>query len=73
MLNTVYGGDEPSIFESSLTAQIGGGGVDVTISTGGGNSDTGSGGFQNSAPPVSRGVNLVGLLLIGLLIYIALK
>lgn len=65
--------DSASIFESSLTAQIGGDGIDINVTTDDGG--TGSTGGAATAPPTSQagGMNLVTLALIALLIYIAVK
>ena len=64
--------DSPSIFESQLTANVGAGGIDVTVTT-----DQGSGSQAYSpgmVPAAPRGgIGIVSLILIGLLAYIALK
>lgn len=63
--------DSPSIFESSLTAQVGAGGLDISVTTDQGQPQT----YAPGAVPASPrgGIGIVSIILIGLLAYIALK
>lgn len=73
MLNIGYA-DSASIFETNLVADISGGGIDVTVTTGrSGGASTGEIAPAPSNPSTGYGINLITLVLIGLLIWLAVK